>query len=133
MHTLQQLSPDHYSTSDTQQSAYEDDDFTYDDAFFDNNQPGPSYQRPGKTSNSTRPNLNSEPVLTFTNLDITSTNVSDVLPKIAEDDNATAALPPQSNPTLLTYQEGRQMLRELMLTSHLAAERLLEGAQSTIC
>ena len=141
--TLQQISPAHYTTSDTQQSDYEDfggDDFTYDDAFLDDNQPGTSYQRPGKTSKTNRPNLNAEQVLTFTNLDITFSDNNADGTNIADDSNTASAMtqqatsaPPAHNPALLTFQQGRQMLRDHMLSKHLAAERLLEGALSTTC
>ena len=140
MSTLQQVSPAHYTTSDTQQSDYEDFGFSNYGNYGDDNQPGTSYQRPGKTSKTNRPNLNSEPVLTFTNLDITPSDNNDDDTNIADDDNTASALPQQApfappahNPALLTFQQGRQMLRDHMLSKHLAAERILEGSLSTTC
>ena len=135
--TLQQVSPEHFTTSDTQQSDLDDDfAFSYDDNFHDANQPSTSsYQRPGKTSKTNRPNLNSEPVLTFTNLDITST-IDDVSqPPIADDLDTTLgssqtvqSAPPAHTTEILTFQRGRSLLREYMLTTH----RKLEGAISTV-
>ena len=142
MSTLQQVSPAHYTTSDTQQSADEyEEEFTYDDNFLDDRQPSTSsYQRPGKTSKTNRPNLNSEPVLTFTNLDITPSDNNEDDTNLADDNNTASALPkhapsapPAHNPALLTFQQGRQLLREHMLSTHLVAERILEGALSTTC
>ena len=137
--TLQQISPEHFTTSDTQHSDIDDDfAFTYDDNFLAPNQPSTStssYQRPGKSSKTNRPNLNSEPVLTFTNLDITST-IDDLNQPTTADDLGSTPGPSQNvqpDPSVhtlevLTYQRGRSLLREHMLTTH----RKLEGAKSTV-
>ena len=135
--TLQQISPEHFTTSDTQQSELDDDfAFSYDDNFPDANQPSTSsYQRPGKTSKTNRPNLNSEPVLTFTNLDITSMIDDLNQPSTADDLGSTPGSSQNVQPAasahtleILTYQRGRSLLREHMLTTH----RKLEGAKSTV-
>ncbi len=139
---LQRVSPLHFTTStDTQQSDDYEEDFVYDDNFHDDQQPGPSsYQRPGKTSNTTRPNLTFRINSNVTNLDITSTINDATQHNIADDDDATPdvippviSAPPTLNTEVLTFQQGRQLLRDHMLTTHLVAERRLEGALSPTC